>query len=238
MGDTRDDLYKVKADSRTVETLGFNQFLNTNRVAVTSLLFGLFLLGGGILLYRLGYVGDSEKVEILGSSDVQTSETADSKEIVVEISGAVFSPGVYKLKSGDRVENLIIAGGGLAADSDREWIARFINKAAKLSDGQKLYIPKVGESSEYAWDKQSNFSTANNSGGIKLDQGVLGTDSGVKVNINTASLTELDSLPGIGQVYGQSIIDHRPYSDISELVTRGAIKQNIYDKLKEKITVY
>jgi len=58
------------------------------------------------------------------------------------------------------------------------------------------------------------------------------------MNINTVSLQTLDSLPGIGPVYAQNIIEHRPYSDVQELVSKGAIKQSLYDKIKNLISVY
>ena len=58
------------------------------------------------------------------------------------------------------------------------------------------------------------------------------------ININTASLQELDTLPGIGPVYGQSIVEHRPYSNIEELMSKGALKKNVYEKVKDLVTIY
>lgn len=58
------------------------------------------------------------------------------------------------------------------------------------------------------------------------------------ININTASQSELESLRGIGPVTGKNIIDHRPYSDVSELLSRGVLKKNVYEDNKDKMTVY
>jgi len=110
---------------------------------------------------------------------------------------------------------------------------KVVNRAAKLADGQKIFIPKAGES-----DWQTAGESAKNLEGSKVYQNVQGSNTSKLVNINTASLQELDSLPGIGPVYGQSIIDHRPYSKVEELVTKGAVKQSVYEKIKDLVTVY
>ena len=131
----------------------------------------------------------------------------------------------------------MIAAGGASADADRVWMEKYVNRAAKLADGQKVYIFKAGEISS-GNSSQSDAASAKNNGGIKVDQGVLGTGQGALININTASFSQLDMLPGIGQVYGQSIIEHRPYSTVEELVSKGALKQGVYDKIKDLVIVY
>jgi competence protein ComEA len=216
----------------------FSSLIGKNKVSIAAFLAGLILIGLGVFMYKGGLLGSGDKVEILDSTvALNPGQIPNKKEIVVEVSGAVQKPGVYKLTEGDRVEDALIASGGISADADREWVAKFVNRAAKLIDGQKLYIAKTNE--------QSNVPSANNSGGyppeggqVKPDQGVLSTTSNGLINVNTASLSELDALPGIGQVYGQSIIDHRPYSDPSELLSKGALKQSVYDKVKDKVSVY
>lgn len=216
--------------SRTQESLqrnlyGINnkvqKFFDINRKLIIFFLLGLILIGFGVLLYKTDIFSSGDKVEVLNN----VTEPRDSKsEIVVEIAGAVIKPGVYKLPFGSRIDDLLIISGGLSQDANRNWVEKNINRAAKLIDGQKLYI--------YHSDEIS----AKDSGGIKLDQGVLGVNNGGLVNINTSDQKELESLVGIGPVYAQNIIEHRPYSNLEELVSKGAISQKVFDKIKNDIT--
>lgn len=195
------------------------------RYPILILLAGLILISFGAFIFKSGIFSSPTKIEVL-----ESTQAGQGKEITVEIGGSVVSPGVFKLPGDSRVEDLIIKSGGFSANADRDWTNKYLNRAAKLTDGQKVYVPSI--------DWQSNPSGANKSGDIKVDQPVLGLTGTDLVNINTASLNELDTLPGIGQVYGQNIIEHRPYSDIAELVSKGAIKQSLFDKIKNLISVY
>ena len=202
------------------------EFIYAYRIPLTLLLLGAILIGAGIIFAKSSFF-EEPKIEVLESS----SEIAPAeKELVVELAGSVEKPGVYKLPEGARVEDLLIASGGFSADADREWIAKMINRAAKLVDGQKLYIAKVGE--------QSDVLTAKNEGDIKVYQQGQGTGAGATININTAGQKQLEELPGIGPVYAQSIIEHRPYSSVEELVSKGALKSGVYEKVKELIIVF
>lgn len=222
------DLDSFELDDTSKRTgLNFNKFIDKNKLPIAAFFSGLIMVGVGVLFFKQGYLEPSEKIEVI---NVSADENKESEKIVVEISGSIEKPGVYNLSKGARVEDLLIVAGGLSASADRAWVEKYVNRAAKLTDGQKLYILKVGE--------QSNIGSAKNSDGIKTDQGVLGVGEEGLVNINTGSLNDLDSLPGIGQVYGQSIIDHRPYSSVEELLSKGALRQNVYDKVKDKVTVY
>lgn len=190
-------------------------------------LLGVILIGFGVLSFKTNIFSSGDKVEVLNDT---TESHGDSPEIVVEISGSVEKPDVYKLPNGSRIDDLLIIAGGLSITADREWVTKNINRASKLVDGQKLYI--------YS---QKEVTSANNNGGIKLDQSVLGSNNqslNNLVNINTASLSKLIELPEIAQKRGEKIIEHRPYSDIQELVSKGVITQNIFEKIKNEITVY
>ena len=107
---------------------------------------------------------------------------------------------------------------------------KYVNRAAKLSDGQKMYIPRI--------DEQMGSESANQNAIYQSGSSVAGVQNGGFVDINTATLLELDKLPGIGPVYGQSIIDNRPYSNIEELLSKGALKQSVYEKIKDEVGVY
>jgi competence protein ComEA len=191
----------------------------------------LLILGGLIFMGTAVIYLNKEKLKsetpVVNSSAVSSGDN-ETKKLVVEVSGGVEKPGVYDLPSGSRIQDALITAGGLSRDADRDWVERTVNQAAKVTDGQKIYIPV----------KQSDAVIAKNGG---VDQTgspqVLATKSGL-ININTASLSELDALPGIGPVYGQNIIEQRPYSNTEELLTRGVLKKFVYDKIKDLISVY
>lgn len=209
----------LTSSSKTFDTVG-------QRLLIFFLL-GLILIGFGIYLFNSGGIASGDKVEVLNAS----TESGDGvTEMVVEIAGAVERPGVYRLPQNSRIDDLLIISGGISANADREWMEKYVNRAAKLIDGQKVFIQDVNQ--------QTNNVSANNDGGIKVDHGTSSSQEIGLININTASLTELDKLPGIGPVYGQSIIEHRPYSTIEELMSSGAISKSVFEKIKKLINVY
>lgn len=175
-------------------------------------LVGLILAGTGIIFYRINSAG--ETIEIIEG----TTESQDVKELVVEITGAIANPGVYTFSKDARVDDVIKMAGGFIDETDTSWVEKYINRAAKLVDGQKIFIPTIGSN--------------------QLSQTVSGTKTEALININTASISELDALPGIGPVYAQNITEQRPYSNIDELVSKGAIPKSTLDKIKDKITTY
>ncbi len=188
-----------------------------NRVVATATLLGLLLLGLGLFLFRSG-VFESTKVEVLKESG---GNMGVGGRVMVEIAGAVEKPGVYDMLASERVERLLIEAGGLSSDADREWVAKNLNKAAKLVDGQKIYIPAEGNRS------------GGNGGGVG---GKIAGAAASLINLNTASLSELDSLSGIGAVRAKAIVDNRPYSSLQELLSKKVIPQNVFDKIKNEIT--
>ena len=202
------------------------KFVETNKLVFALGLIGIILVGVGVFLFKDGLFTKSDSIEIIENATTEGVEN----EVVVEIAGAIEKPGVYKLKEGSRVEDLLIAAGGISSNADRDWVDKTINRSAKLSDGTKIYIPSE--------DEQTLGATAKNGGGVQTVSGGESGQTGGLININTASLNELDTLPGIGPVYAQSIVEHRPYSSVEELTSKGALKKNVYEKVKDKVTVY
>ncbi|OGM09505.1 hypothetical protein A2V61_04275 [Candidatus Woesebacteria bacterium RBG_19FT_COMBO_47_8] len=200
-------------------------FFYKYRLPLIFLLTGLVLVGLGIFVNKLDV--SSTKVEVL---EATTEAQNMNLEIVVEIAGEVERPGVYRMAKDSRIEDLLVLAGGVSENADRVWMDKTLNRAAKLSDGVKIYIPAVGEQTTAASAKNtSEYQT------VSTDFSVQG--SGL-ININSATLKELDALPGIGPVYGQNIIEHRPYSNIEELLSRSVLKSSVYEKIKSLISVY
>ncbi len=110
---------------------------------------------------------------------------------VAHAAGAVVRPGIYPLPSGARVADLLAAAGGPTRDADLD----AINLAAKVADGDRIYVPRRGEVAPSA------LSGASGAGG--------GAAAPTTVNLNSASLEELDSLPGVGPATAQAILDYR-----------------------------
>lgn len=227
------DLELEKRKNKLNLEINWEEFLFKYRVQILLLLSGLILLGVGFLVAK-GEIITSPEIEVLeNASEAKKS----SSPIVVEVVGGVEKPGVYKLAGGARVEDALIAAGGISVNADRDWMEKMLNRAAKLVDGQKIYIPRVGEVSE-GQNNQSSVLSAKNSGGYQSVSSSQGSGLGQLVNINTASVEELDSLWGIGRITAQNIIEHRPYSSVEELLTKKIIKKNVYEKNKNRLTVY
>lgn len=180
-------------------------------------LTGLFFIGFGLFITREDFF-NSQKVEIV-SGDVLGEE---NKNIFIEIAGAVENPGVYEVAQGSRVDALFIIAGGLSSKADRKWVEKNINKASVVKDGQKIYIPKIDESLN---DISINYGSTQSP-----------TTIGELLNINTATLSQLDRLDGIGMVRAQKIIDNKPYATIDELLSKKILPKNIFEGIKDKIT--
>jgi len=190
---------------------------------------GVLLVILGLLLKdRPGF--GSSKIQALETPRPELSqEQAENNKIAVDISGSVNNPGLYYLDLGSRVQDVIDMAHGFSSDVDNEWVDKNLNRAAKLSDGQKIFIPSI---------QQSGVLSATN---FRGDRNVAQHDQSTadsRVNINTASLNQLMDLPGIGQVYGQKIIENRPYSEVDDLVKKQVLKQSTFDKIKGKVSVY
>lgn len=181
-------------------------------------LLGGLLLAVGVLSVVVisSRTGAEELVIQKAGEEIQTN-------IFIDVGGAVIKPGVYELKTGVRVNEALIAAGGLGEEADREWVEKNLNLAQKVTDGQKIYIPSRGESEKVA-PSQSKGATLM----TRFDL----------VNINSASVAELDTLWGVGEATAKKIIDNRPYGAVEELLTKKAVKNNVYEAIKDSVSVY
>lgn len=138
----------------------------------------------------------------------------------VYVSGAVLNPDVYVLPPGSIVKDALVAAGGATQDAD---LTR-INLALALADQQQVYVPRKGEATSPA-QLQATPANASSTG---------------LVNINTATVEQLDTLPGIGPALAERIVqyrnEHGPFERIEDLMNVKGIGEAMFEKLKDKIT--
>lgn len=183
---------------------------------------GLMFLGYGLI----GFSGNKQTGNDIVFESASASDSAKEsvKKIVVDIEGAVEKPGVYELDKDSRVQDVLIKAGGMSDEADRGLVAKSMNLAAPIIDGAKIYIPFEGEESAHF------VSTL---GSTDSDDGLQGL-----INVNTASENDLDTLPGVGPVTAGKIIGSRPYEKTEDLVTKKAVGNATFEKIKDKISVY
>lgn len=153
--------------------------------------------------------------------------------IAVHVIGAVPRPGLYEFSEGARVQDAIDAAGGLLASAN----ANGMNLAALLEDGQQLDVPYGdGQAPDPFADTVDLPGTNDSAQGDTAD-----TTNTELININTASLEELDSLPGIGPTTAQKIIDYRdangPFSVIEDIQNVSGIGPATFENIQDLITV-
>lgn len=177
----------------------------------------------GLILFIYGlisFLGTGQREDIVPFSQEKTASNR-ANSITVDIEGAIIKPGVYKLESGSIIQDALVLSQGLSEEADRDYVAKNINLAQKLIDGEKIYIPREGET-PVAQVIQTSSSTS---------QTAL-------LNINTASESELDGLPGVGPVTSEKIINGRPYSKIEDLLNRKIVSSKVFLEIKDKIVCF
>ena len=200
-----------------MNSLDWKEKLNQFKIPIALSLLGLVLIIGGI--FASGINKAQPKVY------PKDSLVEAQKMISIDVSGAVVKPGVYQLRDGSRIEVAIAASGGFAETANTEYISKYLNMAQKLSDGSKVYVPAAGDSSS-------------SSGYAGQGGSVAGTSVQAKVNINTASESDLDNLPGIGPVTASKIISGRPYQAIEDLLKEKIVSKAVFEKIKDQLIVY
>lgn len=151
----------------------------------------------------------------------QPQDRSEPDSVVVYVSGAVRAPDVYRLPADARVKDLIVAAGGFSIDADPE----AINLAARISDAQQIKVPRRGEQAA----------------AVQAELEAAAADDGDLINLNTASATELDQLPGIGMALAERIIDYRstngPFESIDDLGNVKGIGAALLEQIAPLLTV-
>lgn len=176
------------------------------------ILLGVAALAVGFLTIARLHGGEGQAVAVVEEAAVTTPSPAPP--IVVHVAGAIANPGVYRLAAGSRIYDALIAAGGMTGDAD--YVA--LNQAAPLHDGQRIYVPRPGET---------------------VPSGSAGSDAQAKIDLNRATVAELEALPGIGPTIAARIVRSRgghPFARIEELQTRGLVTARVFADLKDLVT--
>jgi competence protein ComEA len=185
------------------------------------------LLGiGGLIVLILGafwYLNQERSTEDTAAFSLVTDQQDDIVEnsevdlLFVEITGHVLRPGVYQIKSGTMLLELISFAGGLDSFADLNHLHQNLPLAKELISNEKFFIPAVSATQN---------STTNSA--TKISE---------KISINNSTLEELMTLSGIGEATAKKIIEARPFSELEELLDVSGIGEAIYTKIVSQITL-
>lgn len=175
-----------------------------------------------------GDTKDGEKAQASDGSPADRQTDSGEDTVFVYVCGAVNSPGVYELDSDGRVFEAIGLAGGVTGEAAPE----LINQARLVTDGERIYVPTRAEADAYE------------NGAEGLESEVTGAADGSekgKININTAGKDELMELTGIGEAKAESILryreEHGSFKSIEELMQIEGIKEGVFNKIKDDITI-
>lgn len=193
------------------------------------IILGIAVIGIAISVYfyqqKSNEEGDTNfsfsPIDEVKKDEINQQEKAANGKMFIDVKGAVLHPGVYDAEEDDRVLDIIQKAGGFLKKADQ----RKVNLAEKVHDEMVIYVPKKGESP----DPDINITT------MSPNQ-----DNG-KVNLNTASLEQLQTLTGIGPSKAAAIVEYREknggFKKVEELTNVTGIGDKTFEKLKDSITV-
>lgn len=232
-----------------------NNLVSKNPLLATIAISGLISLA--IILITSDYREGEAKVEISQNNSVVTpAELGGGRELKVDLSGAVKKPGVYSVGPDSRVIDLLALGGGFVSEASSLWVSKNLNLSQSLADGEKLYIPfewdiygpGVGdvkplilgivagsESVDSVSNSSSNSITIGSSNSTFKESSASATTQNA-VNVNSAPLTDLDLLPGVGPAFAGRVIENRPYASFDEFKEKSGLSAGLADSLKGLIT--
>jgi len=187
----------------------------------------LVLLAGWLLLAPRGepVAEASLLVDEGATSSAAPSPSVAASVVLVDVEGAVVSPGVQSLPAGSRLADAIAAAGGYGPDVDLPAASRGLNLATALTDGQQVYVPRLGDGGAAAPSAAASGAGGGGAGGL--------------VDLNNATPEELDALPGIGPVTVQKIVaarQERPFASLEDAVERGVLNNGQLEKIRDQAT--
>jgi len=177
----------------------------------------------------------STPIEFVSGSALGT-QSSELQGILVDVEGAVASPGAKTLPVGSRVEDALNKAGGISNNADTDYVAKILNRAQILTDGMKIYVPpQTPTQTSYNPDTltQQTLTSHNISTTTNNQDGLVGPI----ISINFATAAELDTLPGVGPATVTKIIANRPYQSLDELVTKKSVGKTLFDKIKNRLSL-
>ena len=189
-------------------------------------------------------ITDINTIETSEEDETKEQEEVDiTKEIMVYITGEVKNPGIYELEENSRIKDVIEKAGGLKETAD----ITDINLATILQDEDKITIPSKEENkqekqnTEKIQSNKQSKTTEKSQNTTSISTNTTGKNQNTKVNINTATQTELETLPGIGPSTASKIVSYRKengkFKSIEEIKKVNGIGESKYKKIKELIKV-
>jgi len=152
-------------------------------------------------------------------------------DMIIDVSGAVQHPGIYRLPVGSRMEDAIKKAGGLSEDCEKLFFARNYNLARILTDQEKIYIPTQEDLQSDVFGENTHILD------YTLPSTMVAEESPGRINLNTASQDELESLPTVGEITAKKILDARPLQSVDDLWKKNIIGVNSFEQVKGFITV-
>jgi competence protein ComEA len=207
---------------------GAPRLAGTNPVVAIAGVAGALVVGSLAVVIAVSGAGAGTVVgPETGLGALGSDAPAAAGEVVVDVVGAVVEPGVYRLTPGARVGDAIEAAGGFSPRVDASRVATELNLAATLQDGAQVRVPSRDE-------------TPPPPGGGGTGGGSGGSAGGGLINVNTASQSELETLPGIGPVTAEKIMASRataPFTAIEDLRERGLVFDAVFEDIRALVTV-
>lgn len=190
------------------------------------------VLGGAILFLRAQQAYGAAPEELVACPDIfPVGEQSNKTQMITAISGGVVHPGMYSLPVGARVGDIVEAAGGFSSGADPLFVEHQVNLAQQLTDGEGVYVPTSSDTDLSTRCEEYLAFQAPSKSVVSSES----TELTGLVSINTASIEQLDTLPGIGEKRAEAIVEGRPYSMLHELVERKVVTESVFADIESLI---
>lgn len=209
--------------------------LNKKQIMIIIVVGVIFVVVIGMYLYNVYGQNQTEEMANFYEEEEEKEVVAkeeENKKIVVHIVGEVNEPGIVEIEEGSRIADVVEEAGGITSQAD----VNKINLAYVVEDGQKIIIPNQEEV-----ENNSGFSYISSASGNYIEDSMLSNKGEDRVNINQATQTQLEELPGIGPSTALKIVEYRKengdFREVEEIKNVNGIGEAKYEKIKDCICV-